>query len=144
ATSGVVARAVDLGDGKVDLAVARVPLALLGAIGRVRPARAAVEDDFTEDRPRRCRDESDEGRRIRVVHDRNDLIHRVVAHLVGPVDAAGAYGRGKRRSRIGIEHKYAAGKIADPKLLVVDDQNAIGTGRVVVAAETGKTRLSVE
>src|SRR5262249_29193041 len=81
---------VDLGDARIDSLVARVELALLGAVGRVRPMAGpacAVEHDLPENAMGRRRDEREKRRRVGVVNESDHLVHRVVAPLVGPVHA---------------------------------------------------------
>src|SRR5205809_825988 len=77
---GVVARAGDLGKAEIDVLVARVPLALLGAVGGERPAAGTVEHGLAEHLMVEGRDEGDERRRVGVVDHRHDLVHGVIAH----------------------------------------------------------------
>src|SRR5262249_62240613 len=84
----------DLRNAEIDVLVARIELALLRAVGRVGPMAGrhhAVEHDLTHDGIVYGRNEGDERRRVGVVDEGDDLVHRVVASLVGPVEAGGAW-----------------------------------------------------
>lgn len=123
----------DSRDGDIELAGAMIPLALLGAVVRVRRAMGSVKHNLFDHRIGGGRNNAGEGWGVGIVGHHDEVMARVKAKLVGPVDAA-SRDRVRQVLRKQVADLDCAVAIARPGLVMTDKRHAIRACSIVIPA----------